>query len=361
MTLIIADRVKETSTTTGTGALTLAGAMAGHKAFSARCSVGDTCHYCIQAVDSAGQPTGDWEVGLGTYSAASTLTRTTVLASSNADAAVSLAAGTKQVYITLPAAQAKWMREKLTADRTYYVRTDGNDANTGLANSAGGAFLTIQKAVDVAAQLDSSIYNVTIQLGAGTYTGNLVARSMVGAGTITIVGDTTTPSNVVLTVSSGILFLSSNNPTVYNFRGVKFTGTGTANRVLYALNATVQFGLVEFGAGFSNCHLFAVILGRIVCTDAYTISGGGLSHAYAANNAYLQISGYVCTLTGSPAFSSAFVTADTGAVVYAATASYSGTATGPRYLISMNAAVQTGGLTLPGSTAGSTATGGQYA
>jgi hypothetical protein len=97
------DRVKETTTTTGTGALTLAGAMTGYRAFSSVCSVGDTCYYALQAVDSAGNPTGVWEVGVGTYSAANTLTRTTILASSTGSV-VSLAAGTTQVWLDMPAA-----------------------------------------------------------------------------------------------------------------------------------------------------------------------------------------------------------------------------------------------------------------
>lgn len=94
------DRIMETTTTTGTGALTLAGAVAGFRAFSAKMtSPSDTCFYMIEAVDTNGIPTGDWETGLGTYTAASTLTRTTVSRSSNADAAVTLAAGTKRVAI----------------------------------------------------------------------------------------------------------------------------------------------------------------------------------------------------------------------------------------------------------------------
>jgi hypothetical protein len=88
-----------TSTTTGTGDITLAGAVTGFKAFSQVCSVGDTFHYLIEAVDGSGNRTGSWEVGLGTYSAANTLTRTTVHNSSNADAAVSFAAGTKRVML----------------------------------------------------------------------------------------------------------------------------------------------------------------------------------------------------------------------------------------------------------------------
>ena len=96
MALVIADRVRETSTTTGTGTYTLAGAVIGHQAFSV---IGDanTTHYC--ATDGT-----DWEVGTGTYTASgTTLARTTILASSNADAAVDWSAGTRNIYGVLPA------------------------------------------------------------------------------------------------------------------------------------------------------------------------------------------------------------------------------------------------------------------
>lgn len=105
MPLQIADRIRETTTTTGTGAITLAGAATGFGAFSSVCAVGDTCYYALQAVDGSGNPTGVWETGLGTYSATNTLTRTTVLSSSNAGAAVTLPTGTTQVWLDLPASQ----------------------------------------------------------------------------------------------------------------------------------------------------------------------------------------------------------------------------------------------------------------
>ena len=98
MAHITADRVKETSTTTGTDALTLAGAATGYRAFSAVMTTNDTCFYGI-----ALQSGSEWEVGLGTYSGVNTLTRTTVLASSNSNAAVTFSAGTKDVFITIPA------------------------------------------------------------------------------------------------------------------------------------------------------------------------------------------------------------------------------------------------------------------
>ena len=87
-------------------------------------------------------------------------------------------------------------RELLTANRTYYVRTDGSDSNNGLANTSGGAFLTIQKAIDTAAALDLSIYNVTIQIADGTYTitSAILGKSAVSAGEIWLVGNETTPA-----------------------------------------------------------------------------------------------------------------------------------------------------------------------
>jgi hypothetical protein len=96
---IWADRVAETSTTTGTGALTLAGAIAGFRAFSAVCSTNDTVIYAIEGVNGSGVPTGEWEAGVGTYSGVNTLTRTTVIASSNSNSAVTLSAGTKNVFL----------------------------------------------------------------------------------------------------------------------------------------------------------------------------------------------------------------------------------------------------------------------
>lgn len=103
MAQIIADRVKETSTSTGTGAFTLAGAMTGFKTFSSVCANSDTVYYAIQGVDGTGSPTAEWEVGLGSWGTGGVLTRTTVYSSSNANALVNFSAGDKQVWIDAPA------------------------------------------------------------------------------------------------------------------------------------------------------------------------------------------------------------------------------------------------------------------
>lgn len=98
MALVIADRVKETSTTTGTGTFTLAGAATGYQSFAA-IGNGNTTYYCI-----AGQTGSEWEVGIGTYtSSGTTLSRDTVLSSSNSGSKVTFSAGTKDVFVTYPA------------------------------------------------------------------------------------------------------------------------------------------------------------------------------------------------------------------------------------------------------------------
>ena len=103
MALVVKDRVKESTTTTGTGTLTLGGAFAGFQAFSSALSNADTTYYAL--FESS---TGNWEVGLGTFTASgTTLARTTVLASSNSGSAINLTAAA-EVFITQPASKAAY-------------------------------------------------------------------------------------------------------------------------------------------------------------------------------------------------------------------------------------------------------------
>ena len=97
-----ADRVMETSTTTGTGSITLSGAVTGYRTFNAAVGTNVPIYYCIEAVDGSGNPTGDWEVGAGFLSASTTLVRG-VITSSNSNALVNFTAGTKRVFCTAPA------------------------------------------------------------------------------------------------------------------------------------------------------------------------------------------------------------------------------------------------------------------
>ncbi|MDH2341537.1 hypothetical protein [Bradyrhizobium sp. SSUT77] len=97
MSLVLEDRVRESTTTTGTGAIALGGAPAGYQRFNSVMSNGDTTWYAFVL------PGGAWEVGVGTWVTGNILQRTTVIRSSNSGALVNFPAGTKDVFIALPA------------------------------------------------------------------------------------------------------------------------------------------------------------------------------------------------------------------------------------------------------------------
>lgn len=107
-------------------------------------------------------------------------------------------------------------RELLTANRTYYARPDGSDSNTGLANTAGGAFLTLQKAANVIRDtLDLGGYNVTVSVASGTYNAGVIVRGpWIGAGTVTYSCSATIGSVVIIDTSGfraedgGVLYVN---------------------------------------------------------------------------------------------------------------------------------------------------------
>ena len=105
MALVLNDRVKETTTTTGTGALTLGGAVTGFETFGTGIGNSNTTYYAVTLPASA-----EFEVGLGTLNSDSTtITRTTVISSSNSDSAVNFSAGTKTIFCTMPASKAVFL------------------------------------------------------------------------------------------------------------------------------------------------------------------------------------------------------------------------------------------------------------
>jgi hypothetical protein len=97
------DRCLETTTTTGTGDITTAGAITGYRTLNSGYGTLVNIPYCIEAVDANGVPTGDWETGQGTLSTTTNFQRSRVYASSNSNALVSFAAGTKRIFATIPA------------------------------------------------------------------------------------------------------------------------------------------------------------------------------------------------------------------------------------------------------------------
>jgi hypothetical protein len=194
MALVLADRVKETTTTTGTGTITLAGAVTGYQSFSV---VGNTntTYYCI-----AGQPpSAEWEVGIGTYtSSGTTLARTTVIASSNAGSAVNFSAGTKDVFVTYPAG---YTVNTQTGTATVASKvTNALTAGTGVSYSSGTTF-------------DGSAA-ITINIGQAVATSSNVQFNSLGVGTAgsATAGEIRATNNVTAYYSSDIKFKENIQP-----------------------------------------------------------------------------------------------------------------------------------------------------
>jgi len=143
MAFVLKDRVKETTTTTGTGTVTLAGAVSGYQSFSA-IGDGNTTYYTI-----AGQGTSEWEVGIGTYtSSGTTLSRTTVLASSNSGSLVNFSAGTKDVFCDYPAGRAViggegYVENSYTINASSSITTGSNAISVGPLTIASGVSVTV--------------------------------------------------------------------------------------------------------------------------------------------------------------------------------------------------------------------------
>jgi hypothetical protein len=148
MAFVKKDRVRETSTTAGTGSITTGGAPNGYQPFSAVMSIGDTCWYAFV------MPGSGWETGVATYTGVNTLARTTVFESSNAGALVSFPAGSKDVFICQPASKADFppgtlMLFQQTASPSGWTKqTTHNDKTlrvvSGAASSGGtNAFSTV--------------------------------------------------------------------------------------------------------------------------------------------------------------------------------------------------------------------------
>ncbi|MHA6644099.1 DUF2793 domain-containing protein [Mesorhizobium sp. A623] len=250
------------------------------------------------------------------------------------------------------------LRESLTANRTFYVATTGSNANNGL--TAGTAFATLQKAVDEAGKLDCSIYNVVIQLADGNYAGATLSRPLLGGGTLSILGNETTPANVVL--NSGTLV---DNGAHLSITGVKFDFPADWMHALQiGIGAQLSIGAVEFGTVGANAdHINSESPCRITIEQDYVITGGGRRHVGLSGPAVLTGTNRTFMLAGTPAFTQ-FLCAINCATISLWNLSLSGSATGSRYLASTNGVINLfgkGADFLPGDAAGTVASGGVYA
>ena len=213
MALVVKDRVKETATTTGTGAVTLGGAVTGFESFSSALANSDTTYYAISHRNA-----DEWEVGLGTYNSG-VLTRTTILESSNSDSAVSFTAGTKDVFITLP------------ADKAVYL--DANDAlSTGNIVTTGYIRGPASFTIDPAAHGDDT--------GTLIVAGNL----QVDGTTTTVNSSNLSVADLNITVAEGAANAGAANGAGLTVDGANATFTYDSSNDRWAMNKSLATNLV---------------------------------------------------------------------------------------------------------------------
>ncbi len=256
-------------------------------------------------------------------------------------------------------------RERLTANRTYYVRTDGSDSNSGLANSSGGALLTIQKAYDTIVGLDLSGYAVTIQVADGTYTAGLtIASPWTGGGAVVLQGNSGTPANVHISASSHCIRNTALLPGPFTVKDIKLSSSG-GNGISNEFNAAIFFANVVFGT-CTGWHLAVPRPGATVeATGNYSIVGSASGHFFAALGGLVYVTSRTITLTGTPTFATAFAYSIRMGIIDAEALAFSGSATGSRYGMSDGGLIFTGGggaSYFPGNASGGggTTTGGGF-
>jgi hypothetical protein len=244
------------------------------------------------------------------------------------------------------------VREVLTGDQTYYVRLDGSNANTGLVNSAGGAFLTLQYAINVVAALDRSIYNVTIQLGAGTFTsGGSFTGMGPGLGFIQINGSGIANTTIATSGASHncIITSSTRRLRIANMR-LETTATSSSCVRLDAGSQLERIENVDFGPAVW-AHIGVLGGSYAFLSNAYTISGSAPMHIrIEQGGGYVALTSAV-TITGTPNWSSTFARAAALCYLFVTGASFTGGATGKRYDV-INGGVLQSSVTLPGDVAG---------
>jgi hypothetical protein len=265
MALVLSDRVQETSTSTGTGTITLAGAVTGYQSFAV---VGNTNTTYYTIADQSGS---NWEVGIGTYYTGNvSLARTTILASSNANAVVNFGAGTKSVFVTYPAEKAVY----LDANN---VTTITNFASANVLITGG----TISGITIPAANVSGLGTMATQNANAITVTGGTISGTGITSGNVTITGGTINNVSLTNVTYGGLGTMSTQNATTVVITGgtinsVAFTGGTLNNMTIGATTAnTGSFTTVTANLATFSGNATSTAFNTVNIVEPTTVSGTG--------------------------------------------------------------------------------------
>jgi hypothetical protein len=259
MALVIADRVREQSTTTSTGTFVLTGAVVGYQTFSTAIGNGNTTYYTI-----SNPGTTEWEVGIGTVSAGQ-LARTNIISSSNSNAAVNFSAGTKDVFVTYP------------AEKAVYLDANGNVSELGTVSSGvwQGTVITVPYGGTGANSFSSGALikgNGTSALSAAS-AADIVAA--IGSTPVANATAAVTSTNLAGGIASQIPYQSAAGTTV-------FIPNGTSGQILKSngtsapsWEAASNVSVVTFSAGTTGFTPNSATGGAVTLAGTLSIANGG--------------------------------------------------------------------------------------
>jgi len=269
MALVLADRVQETTTTTGTGTVTLAGALTGYQSFAA-IGNGNTTYYTI-----AGQTTSEWEVGIGTYtSSGTTLSRDTILSSSNAGSAVNFSAGTKNVFVTYPSSRSVYANgTTLTATNSSILPV--GSGGTGITTTPTNGQIPIGNGTNYTAATLTAGNGTSITNASGaitvTVTGSTL-NSQTGA-YVLVAGDAGKTISITtggVTIPNAVL-AAGNIVTIYN-------NSGSSQTITQGTSLTLQWaGQTASQTGNRTLGLYGLATVLYISASNAVISGAGLT------------------------------------------------------------------------------------
>lgn len=251
-------------------------------------------------------------------------------------------------------------RTKLTADTTFYVRTagatnPGSNSNNGLANTAGGAWLTINYAILwLYKNIDAAGYKIVLQVADDTTITEAISLYPIhginpggwSTNELVLRGNTTTPANVRITATGNNCIQAVNVFTGWRVEGFEFRTVTSGQCVLADFGSVLYLGKNNYGS-CAGIHIQSLYNSKIEIVDDYTASGSAALHWYAESGGQiLVVGGKTLTFSGSPAWSSAFAYFAKAATVTATGMLFSSTATGPRFLGDHTGSFATGGVAL---------------
>lgn len=353
------DCISQTTTSTGTGDFILSGVRSGYDSFVSRLTALDYFVYEAHGVDAAGARSGEFEIGMGQFwmdGLTPKIRRLRKLSGSNypSSGLVAFSSGNKVVSITASASQVDGLaigQDQSGDDPVLYVRSGGNDSNTGLANTDAQAFATISAALSAAL---SRYRYATIMVGAGSFSGG---SNGAGVGSVEIIGASAATTTIAGILAGSGQSISVSGCTFVDSSAAALYASGSGSYI-YAEN--VIFGDCEFG------HAVATEGGKIEL-GLYEISGGAASGAHLlTERGGMILCGDVATVLSDVTFSDGWALCRKGHGLIDAGIAVDldgHTVTGKRYDITGNGVCNTyGGGTsfLPGSVSGTTASGGQY-